>query len=117
MENITNLLVNYGMIGIIIAALCEAIFLPIPMELISIPIYLANPTKSIFYSILLILFSIIGSIIGYHLGGWLGHISKPIVEKFISRKYLEKLKELYDKNAFLTLISCFFTPIPYETYE
>ena len=117
MENITNLLVNYGMIGIIIAALCEAIFLPIPMELISIPIYLANPTKSIFYSILLILFSIIGSIIGYHLGGWLGNISKPIVEKFISRKYLEKLKELYDKNAFLTLISCFFTPIPYETYE
>lgn len=116
MDNITDLLINYGLIGIMIAALSEAIFLPIPMELISIPIYLTNPTKSISYSIVLIIFSIIGSIAGYYIGGILGNVSKPLVEKFIPNKNLQKLKLLYDKNAFLTLISCFFTPIPYETY-
>ena len=85
MDKIINLLINYGLMGIIIAALSEAIFLPIPMELISVPVYLSNPTKAFLYSIILIFFSFLGSIAGYYLGKFLG---KPITERFISEKYL-----------------------------
>ena len=113
MDKIINLLINYGLMGIIIAALSEAIFLPIPMELISVPVYLSNPTKAFLYSIILIFFSFLGSIAGYYLGKFLG---KPITERFISEKYLNKLKHLYDKNSFGTIFTSLFTPIPYEVY-
>lgn len=113
MNNIINILINYGLFGIIIVAFSEAIFLPVPMEFISIPIYLLNPTKAFLYSIILVLFSALGSIVGYYLGKFLG---KPIMKKFISDENLTKLKNLYDKNSFLTILSSSFTPIPYEAY-
>ena len=113
MNNIINILINYGLFGIIISAFSEAIFLPVPMELISIPIYLLNPTKAFLYSIILILFSGLGSFAGYHLGKFLG---TPIMEKFVSGENLKRLKNLYDKNSFLTILTSSFTPIPYEAY-
>lgn len=113
MNNIINILIHYGIFGIIIAAFSEAIFLPVPMELISIPIYLLKPTKAFLYSIILTLFSSLGSIVGYYLGKFLG---KPIIEKFISAENINRLKNLYDKNSFLTILTSSFTPIPYEAY-
>lgn len=113
MINIINILVGYGMYGIIIAAFLEAIFMPVPMELISIPIYLLNPTKAFFYSFILVIFSFSGSIAGYYIGKILG---KPLLNKFDSSKYISKLRELYTKNSFLTILTSSFTPIPYEAY-
>lgn len=113
MNNIINLFINYGLFGIIIAGFSEATFLPVPMELISVPIYLSNTNKAFLYSIILILFSILGSIVGYYFGKSLG---KPLLEKFVSVKNLNKLKDLYDKNSFLTILTSSFTPIPYEAY-
>ena len=113
MDKIIYILVNYGIVGIMIAAFSEAIFLPIPMELISIPTYLFNPSKAFFYSIILIIFSTLGSIIGYHLGKFWG---TPLMNKFVSVENFNKLKILYDKNSFLTILTSSFTPIPYEAY-
>ena len=113
MDNLINMLVEYGVFGIILAAFAEAIFLPLPMELVSIPIYLASPQNAFFYSILLITFSTLGSIAGYHLGKAFG---KPLINKFISESNFYRLKSLYSKNSFLAILTSSFTPIPYEAY-
>ena len=113
MNTIINLLINHGILGIIIAAFSESIFMPIPMELISIPIYLLNSSKALLYSIVLILFSTLGSTVGYYIGKVLSNSS---LNKFISSKNTYKLKKLYDKNSFLTILTSAFTPIPYEAY-
>ena len=113
MEHLVSLLVDFGIVGIIIAAFSEAVFLPVPMELISIPVYLANPTKAFFYSVILIVFSILGSITGYHLSRLIG---KPLIHKFVAEKHIHRLKTLYEKNALWALLTSAFTFIPYEAY-
>jgi membrane protein YqaA with SNARE-associated domain len=113
MDIIIDILVSYGIYGVMIAAFCEAIFMPVPMELVSIPIYLANPSNAFLYSVVLILFSLLGSTAGYHIGKLLG---LPLIGKLSSMKYISQLKNLYAKNAFLTVLTSSFTPIPYEVY-
>jgi membrane protein YqaA with SNARE-associated domain len=113
LDNLIYIIINYGVVGIIIAAFAEAIFLPVTMEIISIPIYLANTNKALSYSIILILFSVLGSIAGYYLGKFFG---KPLINKFASKERINKLRNLYNKNSFLTILTSSFTPIPYEAY-
>lgn len=113
MEYILNILINYGIFGIMISAFCEAIFMPIPMELIFIPIALINPSKAFLYSLVLILFSAIGSIVRYFIGKSAG---RTILYKLISEKTLIKVENLYNENAFLTILASTFTPLPYEAY-
>lgn len=113
MDNIIKILIDYGILGIMIAAFSEAIFMPLPMELISMPIFLLNPSKAFFYSLILILFSTMGSTVGYYVGKALG---KPLLRKLISENHLQKLNNLYSKNSFITILTSSFTPIPYEAY-
>lgn len=113
MNYIIETLINYGILGIIIVAFSEAIFLPIPMEFISIPTFLLNPSKAFLYSFILILFSTLGSIVGYYVGKTFG---SPLLNKFISQENLDKLNKLYSKNLFITVLTSSFTPIPYEAY-
>ncbi len=113
MDNLIELLIEYGVFGIMVVAFAEAIFLPLPMELVSIPIYLLNPEKAFFYSILLIIFSILGSTAGYYLGKTIG---KPLLNKFISEANFNRLNALYSRNSFLAILTSSFTPIPYEAY-
>lgn len=113
MDNLINILANYGIIGIMIAAFSEAIFLPVPMELVSIPTYLLSPNKAFFYSIILVLFSVLGSIAGYYLGKAFG---KPLMNRLVSIENFNRLKTLYNSNSFLTILTSSFTPIPYEAY-
>lgn len=104
---------NYGIYGIIFAGFSESTFLPFPMETISLPIYLSNSKKAIFYSLCLISFSTIGSFFGYYIGKYLG---SSVIKKTFPKKTMEKIKNLYDKNSFLAILSSAFTPIPYEAY-
>lgn len=113
MDGLVAFLIEYGIVGIMIAAFSEAVFLPVPMELISIPVYLANPARAVFYALVLITFSIAGSVTGYHVSRLLG---KPLLQKLVPEKHLQRLTDLYDKNALLTLMTAAFTPIPYEAY-
>lgn len=110
--NFFQILNSYGIIGIMIAGFAEGTFLPVPMEFISIPIYLSNIDKVLLCLAALLIFSFIGTVLGYTIGKYLGDIT----HKFIKKEHLDKIGRLYEKNSTLTLLSSIFTPIPYETY-
>jgi membrane protein YqaA with SNARE-associated domain len=113
MQTIIDILINYGILGIAAAGFSEAVFLPMPMEFVFIPIALLNTSKAFIYSLVLILFSTLGSLVGYYLGKSVG---TPLLNKMISADKFQKLEGMYSRNAFLTLITSCFTPIPYEVY-
>lgn len=113
MAHIIQVLIDYGIIGISIAAFCEAIIMPIPMEIVYLPVVLLNPKKALVYTFVLIGMSTLGTIVGYSLGEILGI---KILSKFIESKNIKKIKNLYIKNVFMTIITSAFTPIPYEAY-
>jgi len=113
MQTFINILIDFGILGIAIAGFFEAIFLPMPMEIVFIPVALLNTSKALIYSITIIIFSTLGSVVGYYLGKFLG---TPLLNKIISKDKYSKLKKMYTKNAFLTILTSCFTPIPYEAY-
>lgn len=104
---------EFGIYGIAVAGLLEATVLPIPMEAISIPIYLSSREKIVYLLLVLLVFSTLGSILGYLF--W-KKVSGPIRHHYLQREMFIKIKKLYEKNIFLTLLTSAFTPIPFEGY-
>lgn len=88
--------------------------MPFPMEVVYIPIALAIPSKALVYTALLITSSIIGSIAAY----WVGRIGGGnfIFKLRFVKKHFNQMQLLYNKNAFLVIMTSSFTPIPYEVY-
>lgn len=111
-DKFLEFLKEIGEFGIAFAGFSEGLFLPFPMETISIPLYLSQPQKAIIFAGILIFFSMIGSSIGY----FIGKIFGEKVIKVDDKKGLETLRNLYSKNYFLTLLSSAITPIPFELY-
>lgn len=111
---VLDFLVNSGYIGIILAGFSEPLFLPFPMELVYLPIALANHSEAINYSFILIFCSFLGSCIAYIVGKYSG---KKIEKIFGSSKsYFSRVEEFYNKNSFLAILTSSFTPIPFEVY-
>lgn len=108
-----ELLKKLGIFGLALAGVLEATVLPLPMEGISLPAYLASKDKILYLFIILLLSSITGSIIGYLFWKRVGRVFK---KKYINNDRFKKIKELYEKNAFLTLLTSAFTPLPFEGY-
>lgn len=108
-----SFLISYGILGIIIAALIEPIFMPLPMEVVFIPIVITNTKRAFLYSLILVAFSAFGSVIGYIVGK---NIGRNILKKLVSEGNLGKIENKYNKNAFLAILTSAFTPIPYEAY-
>lgn len=108
-----EILKELGVYGIALAGLLEATILPIPMETISIPIYLSLKESAVYLVIVLIIFSILGSILGYFF--W-RKIGDPIRNHIFEKDIFIKVKKMYEKNAFLALLSSAITPIPFEGY-
>ncbi|MGL5280064.1 MAG: YqaA family protein [Cetobacterium sp.] len=108
-----EILKEFGIYGIAVAGLLEATILPIPMETISIPLYLSSRDKVAYLLVVLLIFSTLGSIIGYLF--W-RKISGPIKSRYLKAEMFIKIKKMYEKNALLALLTSAFTPIPFEGY-
>lgn len=112
-NNIIYFLIAYGVLGIVITSVMEPLFLPFPLELIYIPVTLLNPKFAMFYTLILILSSTLGVVLGYFVGEKAGH---KILSKLIPQKTLDKIQEKYNSNVYTTMISAMFIPIPYDVY-
>ncbi|MDO5519449.1 MAG: VTT domain-containing protein [bacterium] len=110
---ISAVLIKYGIWGIMFAGLAEAILLPVPMEVVSIPVYLVRPEKAFGYACVLAICSVIGSMIGYKISNAFGRVlSKKTGEAAV----VQKVQGWYQKNVIFTLLTSAVTPIPYELY-
>jgi ubiquinone/menaquinone biosynthesis C-methylase UbiE/membrane protein YqaA with SNARE-associated domain len=113
-EKVLELLTGTGYIGIIIAGFTEAIFMPFPMEVVYIPIALADPGMGLKCTALLITSSFIGSIAAYWIGKFTGQ--KLVYRLDFVKRNFKQIKNIYDKNSFFAIMTSAFTPIPYEAY-
>lgn len=74
---------------------------------------MTNTKRAFLYSLILVTFSAVGSVIGYIVGKGIG---RNILKKFVSEENIGKIEDKYNKNAFFAILSSAFTPIPYEAY-
>lgn len=107
----------YGSWALFILALCESSFFPIPPDILLIALAVAIPRKSLFYSLICSVGSVLGGCLGY-LIGWqfMAGIGHRIIEIYgLAEKmaYIQSLYQTYDAWA---IGIAGFTPIPYKVF-
>ena len=61
---------KYAILILAIVAFCEALFFPIPPDLLLVPLALVNHRKAFYLAFITTIFSVIGGATGYALGSY-----------------------------------------------
>jgi membrane protein YqaA with SNARE-associated domain len=102
-----------GLTSLAINAFIEAIFFPIPPDVLLIALCVAEPERVSTYALVATVFSSLGGVCGYFVG-YLG--GRPLAEKFFGKEKVRKAHDLYQKYEELVVFTAGFTPLPYKVF-
>lgn len=96
-------------------AFIESSFFPIPPDVLLIAMVVATRKKWLRYAIICTIGSVAGALFGYFIGwGLYETIGKAIVNTYHLQPVIDLVGHKYAENAFLTIFTAAFTPIPYK---
>ncbi|HBR15408.1 MAG TPA: cytochrome B [Candidatus Omnitrophica bacterium] len=96
-------------------AFIESSFFPIPPDVLLIAVVMADPKKWWQAGLVCTLGSVCGAYLGYFIGwGLYESVGKWIVETYHLQEVIELVGRKYAQNAFITIFTAAFTPIPYK---
>jgi len=102
----------YALFGI---AFAESSFFPIPPDVLLIPMVVADKKSWIRQAAICTAGSVCGAFLGYFIGWSLFEtVGKAIVEMYHFEEVMKLVGQKYAENAFLTVFTAAFTPIPYK---
>ena len=106
---------KYAIYIMCLLAFSEAIFFPIPPDLLLIPLAIINYKKVFFLAFLTTLFSVLGGCIGYLIGNlFFDQIGSQILSWLDMTKQFSIFSNNYNKNGILAVLLGGFSPIPYK---
>jgi len=108
-----SLALKYGALALAFNAFIEAIFFPIPPDVLLITLCSVNPEKSFFYALVTTVASTLGGVVGYFIG-YVG--GRPLAERLIGKEKIEKAHKLYEDYESLIILLAGFTPLPYKVF-
>jgi len=96
-------------------AFAESSFFPIPIDIMLIPMILADRLKAWRLATITLIFSVLGGIAGYMIGALLfDTIGKPIIEFYGYGEKFESFQDMYHQYGILIVLVAGFTPIPFK---
>ena len=99
-----------------ITSFMEAVFFPLPPDLILIPMCLASPKKAFYFAGVTTFFSVLGGILGYFLGIWAFDFFNIYMINFGYEKYILKVTEWFNVWGIWIIFIAGFSPIPYKIF-
>ena len=111
MDELTQILLEWGLLGLLIASFTESFCSPILPDVVLIPLALAHPEHALYYGAMATVASIIGGFIGYAIGYKIG---LPAARKIIPAKYEAKVQHFAQHDAVWALFLGSLSPIPYK---
>lgn len=106
-----------GPAALFVLAASEAVFFPIPPDVLLIPLCLGRPSRALRFALLCTAGSVGGALLGYWAGSTLyDTIGRPILELYGYGDVYRTVGELYRQNLVVALGSAGFTPIPYKVF-
>ena len=106
---------NYAIYILCLIAYIEAIFFPIPPDLLLIPLSIINYRKVFFLAFLTTFFSVLGGFFGYFIGlMFFEQIGLPILNFLELKNHYSDLSNSYNENGILAVLLGGFSPIPYK---
>lgn len=107
----------YGLVALVLIAFAESSFFPIPPDVLLIALCMGAPKRSFKFA----LWAAVGSVSGGVLGYYIGYAAEPLGHWIIFDLMhygaaWDKVAHLYGQNAFLSIVTAAFTPIPYKVF-
>lgn len=95
----------------------EAVFFPIPPDVMLIPMALAKTRRAWWYAGLATLGSAIGGVVGYLLGAWLfDPVVQPLIESLGYQMAFSKVVDWFQVYGVWIVFVAGFSPIPYKVF-
>jgi len=94
----------------------EAIFFPIPVDVMLLPMCVAKPAKAWRYAFICTFASVLGGLVGYLLGRWGFHLFSEWLETSMYYPAFVQTTEAFDRWGFWFILVAGFTPIPYKVF-
>lgn len=102
----------YALFGI---AFAESSFFPIPPDVLLIAMVVSDRKKWFNNAFICTVGSVLGALLGYLIGyGLYEAVGKPLVEAYHMQAAIAMIGQKFQENAFLTVFTAAFTPIPYK---
>ena len=111
MEELTSLLLEWGLLGLLVAAFTESFISPILPDVILIPLALAHHENAIWYGLFATFASVVGGLIGYWIGAKVG---VQAARRMVPEKYLSQVQNYVSGNAIWAVWLAAMAPIPYK---
>ena len=101
--------------ALFLVAFAESSFFPVPPDAMLIPMVIGERRKWFYYASICTVGSVLGGLFGYFIGwGLYESVGKAIVNLYGMEEAVKIVGIKFKENAFLTVFSAAFTPIPYK---
>jgi len=98
-------------------AFAESSFFPIPPDPLLIAMTTSSPKKWLRFALICTGASVLGAVFGYFVGFALFEsIGQPIVDSYGLQQEFVKVGESFNNNAFWSIFTAGFTPIPFKVF-
>lgn len=111
MEGLIQILLEWGLLGLLLASFTESFCSPILPDVVLIPLALAHPEHALYYGAMATIASVVGGFIGYGIGYKIG---LPAAKKIIPARYEAKIQRFAETDAVWALFLGAISPIPYK---
>ena len=108
-----ELFVSLGAPGLFAVAFLEFFLLPVPPDLVLIPLTFANPEFALLYVVVATVGSVTAGLVGYSIGRTGG---RPALESRFTGEWTERAEAYFERYGSATVAFGAFAPIP-EGYE
>lgn len=97
-----------------VVAFCEALFFPIPPDVMLVSMGLAKPHRAWFYAALTLGCSILGGMLGYLIGNFCFDLVYPYIQSWGYEHAYQVVHDWFSQWGAWTIILASFTPIPFK---
>jgi membrane protein YqaA with SNARE-associated domain len=106
-----------GAWALFLIAVVESSVFPVPPDVLLLALAVGAPKRALWFAAICSAGSVIGGMIGY----WIGYSAWYAVRDYFipfvfSQGAFDTVRELYQGNAFVAILSAAFTPIPYKVF-
>ena len=108
-----ELFVSLGAPGLFAVAFLEFFLLPVPPDLVLVPLVAANPEFALFYAAIATAGSVTAGLLGFAVGRKGG---RPALDSRFSGERIDRAEAYFERNGLVTVSVGAFAPIP-EGYE
>lgn len=108
---------RYGLPALVALAFLESSIFPIPPDVLLIALCMGAPKRGLTFAFWCSLGSVLGGMLGYYIGYAAEPLGRWIIFDLLHYGAAwDKVAQLYGENAFLSILTAAFTPIPYKVF-